>query len=251
MFAENRAYGYPHHLMLVFAHRGFHGRTRTENTLEAFHEAVAMGAGGIELDLRLSKDGEIVVVHDTNLHRIAGDAHRVNELSAEDLSKIPLRYGGSIVTFNEVTASIHAPIQLDVDIKESAVIEPLLRKLGTSASLRERVIVSSFQTKQLMQIRKAFPDVRTLQLLLRWPLPLRGEKLWNRVRRLNPWGIAFPLPMLNASRIAHLRTFGVVGAWDTRFTASEAHKALDLKLDFAIVHRIREASGLDERGNAK
>lgn len=236
--------------MLVFAHRGFHGRTRTENTLEAFHEAVDLGADGIELDLRLSKDGELVVVHDTNLHRIAGDSHRVEELTAEELSKIPLRYGGSIVTLNEVTASIHSPIQLDIDVKTPAAIGPLLRKLGTSASLRERVIVSSFQTKLLTQVRDAYPDVRILQLLLRWPLPLRGEKLWSKLRRLRPWGVAFPLVMLNKARILHLRSFGAVGAWDRRFTAAEARKAQELDLDFAIVHGVREAASLDERKNA-
>jgi len=234
--------------MLVFAHRGFHGRTRTENTLDAFREAVAQGADGIELDLRLSKDGELVVVHDKNLHRVAGDAHRVDELTADALSKIPLRHGGSIVTLNEVTASIHVPTQLDLEIKEKSVVGPLLRKLGTSAGLRERAIISSFHTSALAQVRAAHPDVRTLQLVLRWPLPLQGEKLWNRIRRLSPWGIAFPLAVLNESRVEHIRAFGRVGAWDSRHSAAEAHKALDLQLDLAIVHRIREAAGLDLSG---
>ncbi len=233
--------------MLVIAHRGFFGRTRTENTLEAFYEATALGAGGVELDLRLSKDCELVVVHDTNLHRIAGNANRVSELTAEELSRLSLRNGGSISTLNNVTASIHAPIQLDIEIKQRDVIEPLIRKLGTSAALRERTIVSSFHVATLMRIKDVHPDVRTLLLILRWPLPLRGDRLWRRVRELKPWGMAFPIIMLNRRRVAFLRKIGNVGAWDQRFTTVEARKARRLGLDLAIVHHVTIAAGLDEK----
>lgn len=236
--------------MLVFAHRGFHDRTCTENTLEAFEKATMLGADGIELDLRVSKDGELMVIHDTNLHRVAGDAHRVSELTAEELARIPLRHGGSILTLNDVTAAIHAPTILDLEIKHRDVVEPLIRKLNTSAGLRERVVISSFHASALSRIKKELPDVRTLLLVLRWPLPLRGKKLWARIRQLSPWGVAFPLRILTSRRVAHVRAFAHVGAWDQRHSLREARKARRLGLDAAVVHRVQEAAGLDERSEA-
>ena len=49
--------------MKVFAHRGYSGKY-PENTMEAFHGAFAAGADGIELDVQLSKDGQLVIIHD-------------------------------------------------------------------------------------------------------------------------------------------------------------------------------------------
>src|SRR4051794_38019687 len=54
-----------------FAHRGLHGPDVPENSLAAFEEAIALGAG-IECDVRLSGDGSAVVVHDSNLERSCG-----------------------------------------------------------------------------------------------------------------------------------------------------------------------------------
>jgi len=229
--------------MLVFAHRGIRGRLQTENTLGAFQAAVDLGADGVEFDLRLSKEGELVVVHDVNLSRIAGDARRVVELTAEELASVALRNGGSIMTLNAVTASIHAPTQLDIEIKHRDAVEPLIRKLATSAGLRERVVVSSFLAGALQRVKKAHPDVRTLLLIPRWPLPLRGTQLWRRIHRLSPTGVALPIRILNARRVHFLRQFGLVGGWDLQLTLAEAHKAKKLGLDIGILHHVSAAIG--------
>ena len=63
----------------AFAHRGLHGDGAEENTLEAFERACCAGYG-IELDVQLSRDGEVVVFHDDSLRRMTGDARRVDQL---------------------------------------------------------------------------------------------------------------------------------------------------------------------------
>lgn len=228
--------------MIVIGHRGVHGRTCSENTLGAFHEAMRQGADGIEFDLRISKDGELVVVHDANLHRVAGDAHRVIELSAAELSRVPLRHGGNIPTLQEITTHVHAPAIFDMEIKHRDAIAPLITKLKTSTGLRERTIISSFHASVLLRVRREVTDVRTLFLMMRWPLPLQGQRFWRRIERLRPWGVAFPLPVLNRRRIAHLRRLGLhVGTWDRRGTVREAQKARALDVDLAIVRHVKEA----------
>ena len=230
--------------MLILAHRGSHSRTQTENTIEAFQDAVAEGADGVELDLRVARDEEIVIVHDDNLHRVAGDAHAIKELTSDELSKIPLRNGGVIPTLNEVTAAIHAPTVLDLEVKDEDVARLLITKLKTSAALRGRTIVSSYHAGVLQDVKRECPDVRTLFLVARWPLPLQKKDLWKRFRELEPWGVAFPLVFMNARRVRYLRTLNVrAGAWDwhDRATRREAKKAVRLGLDFAILKHVAAA----------
>lgn len=229
--------------MLVLAHRGVHYRGLSENTIEAFEEGIRQGADGIEFDLRSSKDGELVIVHDANLHRVAGDAHRVGELTAGELAEIPLRQGGKIPTLHDVTSRIHAPALLDIEVKHPDALESLIVKLKTSAALRERTIVSSFNTHVIAGIRRDVSDVRTLLLMKRWPLPLHGRTFWQKVGSIAPWGVGLPLALLTTKRVRFLRAriHARVAGWDSRGAIREAQKARKLGVDAAIVKHVREA----------
>ncbi|MCC7357465.1 glycerophosphodiester phosphodiesterase [Candidatus Uhrbacteria bacterium] len=225
--------------MLVLGHRGFPHRQATENTLEAFQRSLALGADGIEFDVRVSRDGEMVLVHDVSLSRIAGDGHAAYELSADELARIPLRHGGRIQTLHDVTSHIHAPAILDMEIKDVEAANTLVRKLQTSQSLRERTIISSFHEEVLIQVQSALPDIRTLLLVSRWPLPLRGPAFWIRLGRLKPWAVGFPGRVLQTKRVQALREGGfAVAAWDLRGTMREAKWIKGLQVDVAIVKRV-------------
>ncbi len=227
--------------MLVLGHRGAPNRTASENTLEAFREALRQGADGIECDIRLSRDHELVLVHDSNLHRIAGDAHRVNELTATELAATPLRHGGSIPTLDNLITRLSSDSQIDLEIKQREAVNPLIQRLRLDADLCARVIVSAFFSSALEQVQRELPDVRTILLLKHWPLPLRRQRLWRRIQTLAPWGVAFPLPVLRSRRLRFLKQQGLqVGAWDIRGTRREARRMRELGLDIAIVRRVQE-----------
>jgi glycerophosphoryl diester phosphodiesterase len=72
-----------------FAHRGLHGAGRPENGLSAFRAAAAAGHG-IELDVRLSKDGVAVVFHDSTLDRLTGEVGAVADRNSGELSQLRL-----------------------------------------------------------------------------------------------------------------------------------------------------------------
>ena len=72
-----------------FAHRGLHDGGKAENSLSAFAAAKAAGYG-IELDVRLTKDGEMVVFHDSTLNRICGVEGRVADFTLDELRKFRL-----------------------------------------------------------------------------------------------------------------------------------------------------------------
>ena len=88
-----------------YAHRGLHNATRAENSLSAFKAAVEMGYG-IELDVRLSSDGELVVFHDDTLERVTDREGRVDAYTAKELSEMKLSdTGDGIPTFRSRSSS--------------------------------------------------------------------------------------------------------------------------------------------------
>ena len=106
-------------LGMNFAHRGLHARDRSipENSLPAF-ELAARSGYGIELDVQLSKDGEVVVFHDDTLDRVCGVHARVDELSWAELQELRLcgtEYG--IPLFSEVLAVVRGRTPLIVELK--------------------------------------------------------------------------------------------------------------------------------------
>ena len=97
-----------------FAHRGLHNRDKSvpENSLEAF-ELAAQAGYGMELDVQLSKDGQVVVFHDDTLERVCGVNARVDELSYEELKK--LRLCGTEHTIPLFSGFAHHPGQRAAD----------------------------------------------------------------------------------------------------------------------------------------
>ena len=130
-----------------FAHRGLHARDRSvpENSLEAFRLAVRAGYG-IELDVQLSRDGQVVVFHDDTLERVCGVQKRVEELSCAELRA--LRLCGSehgIPLLSEVLAAVRGGSPLIVELKSGKRWRELCEK--TYAMLedyRGEVCVESF-----------------------------------------------------------------------------------------------------------
>ncbi len=143
-----------------FAHRGLHGEGVAENSLSAFAAAVESGFG-IELDVRLTADGKMVVFHDDTLTRVAGIDKRVDSLSLAELRECRLSgTEDTVPTLKEVFALIDGRVPLLIEIKEDAgnsrVTETLVRELdGYSGPY----IVESFNPLSLKTFRRLRPDV--------------------------------------------------------------------------------------------
>ena len=143
-----------------FAHRGLHGEGRAENSLSAFSAAVDAGFG-IELDVRLSKDGVMVVFHDDTLTRVAGIDKRVDELTLAELKECRLLgTEDTVPTFREVLELIDGKVPLLIEIKEDAgnnrVTETLVGELEGYVG---PYIVESFNPLSLRTFRKFRRDV--------------------------------------------------------------------------------------------
>lgn len=102
-----------------FAHRGLHARDRgvIENSSTAFHAAVERGYG-IELDVQISADGEAMVFHDRLLDRLTDETGAIANLTADELSDIPLKGSSDTIrTLDEALAAIDGRVPVLVEIK--------------------------------------------------------------------------------------------------------------------------------------
>ena len=145
---------------IKYAHRGLHDSTRAENSLSAFAKAKEMGFG-IELDVRLSKDGELVVFHDNNLTRMAGIEGKVIDFTAEELSKMSLSgTSDGVPTFRQVLDLIDGAVPLIIEMKmggnECGVAEKLMEVIDGYTG---DYVVESFNPKALKIVRKKRPDI--------------------------------------------------------------------------------------------
>jgi len=142
-----------------YAHRGLHNGTRAENSLSAFRAAVDAGYG-IELDVRLSSDGELVVFHDDTLERVTDREGRVDSYTARELSEIRIcDTGDGIPTFREVLDLVDGRVPLLVELKEDAgkygVTEKAVEMLR---EYKGEYMIESFNPLALGRVRKLMPE---------------------------------------------------------------------------------------------
>lgn len=169
----------------VIAHRGFSGRA-PENTLAAVERAIDARADMVEIDVSLSRDGEVVVIHDETLERTTDGAGAVLDHDLADLRRLdagswfdPSFAGEKIPTLDEVLDRVRGRILLNVEIKTEAVAdvpaeataETLAGTIAGRVAERVRahqlvgqVIVSSFDPRALDQLRRVAPEIRRASL---------------------------------------------------------------------------------------
>lgn len=154
---------------MIYAHRGASGYA-PENTLEAFALAAKQGAHGIELDVHICKSGEIVVIHDETVDRVADGTGAVadmtlDELKALNVSKpIPGFAPTRIPTLEEVYELVYPTGMLvNVELKTGYVDYPgLVEKciaMADKMGMRDRVLYSSFNHRTLQEVKAIDPSL--------------------------------------------------------------------------------------------
>jgi glycerophosphoryl diester phosphodiesterase len=157
----------------VIAHRGFSGRA-PENTVAAIREAIAIGADMAEIDVTLTADERVVVIHDETLDRTTNGAGRVADHGFDEIRNLdagswfaPQFAGEKVPTLGEALDTTKGRILLNVEIKTEAVDRGISDKVA--AAIRDRgmadqVVVSSFSPTALEQMHAVAPEIRTAAL---------------------------------------------------------------------------------------
>lgn len=159
----------------VWAHRGAAGwdtQYAPENTLLAFEKAVAMGADGIELDVQLTKDGQLVIIHDETIQRVSDGDGWVKDMTLRELrqfsfSKTHPEYGFvAIPTLEEFFEMMQGNnLEMNIEFKNNVIfydeLEEKAAALAKKMRLAERIIYSSFNHYSVRKMKSLAPESRT------------------------------------------------------------------------------------------
>lgn len=211
---------------IVIAHRGGAGRA-PENTLPALTGAEALGAEAVELDVRLSRDGEVMVIHDPTIDRTTNGQGRVIDLGAAALERLdagarftmdggrtfPFRgLGIGIPRLDDVLAALPATPLL-IEIKEPAALQPTLGLVQRHAAADRCMIASSHHAGVALarggslRTGASTRDAVALLLSLHGPAQVAFDALC-----IPPRHYGFPLPMRLLVRRAR-RAGAVTHVW--------------------------------------
>ncbi len=163
----------------VYAHRGLHDAQKPENSLAAFRAAVEHGYG-MELDVHLTKDGTLAVIHDSLLARTTGKPGKIEDLTADDLNSCFLEgTTETIPTLPEVLALVDGKVPLIIEVKTdggnyAALTEAVCELLRSYGGL---YCLESFDPRAIHWLKKNRPDL------------LRGQLAENYFRTAStlPW----------------------------------------------------------------
>ncbi|WP_232699225.1 glycerophosphodiester phosphodiesterase [Brevibacillus daliensis] len=156
----------------IYAHRGASGQY-PENTFPAFHAAYLHGADGLEIDVQLTADGEIIVMHDTRLEHTTNGKGEVRDFTLHDIRRLnaatkhhlaiqPAKVPelSEVLLFAKTTG-----LKLIIELKNFIVPQPNLEEKLIRAiydfRLTSQVVISSFNFTSLLRIKEIDPKIRT------------------------------------------------------------------------------------------
>lgn len=168
----------------IIAHRGA-SNVAPENTLSAVQKALEFGADMIEIDVHLSKDGQLVVLHDETLERTTNGIGKVSDYTLDELKLLDAGSwfnkgfeGEEIPTLTETLELIDGRATCLIEIKWGDDPYPNIGKKVAeeiiNASAVDWTIVQSFESSYLTNIHKNYPQIHLGKLLIgswQWPIP--------------------------------------------------------------------------------
>jgi glycerophosphoryl diester phosphodiesterase len=213
---------------LTIGHRGLMG-VEPENTLRSFVAAEKAGLDVIELDLHLSKDGALVVMHDATVDRTTDGTGPIAERTLDELRALDAGSGERIPVFEEVLDAVSAPLQ--AEIKDVAAAQRLAEVL-VRRDLVERVEVISFHAEAVEEIARLVPGVRTALVASRYDAEVvdRAVRAGARTMSLNLRRLT--LETMERARQADLRVL----AWTVN-TPEQLRLAHAFGLDGVVTDR--------------
>lgn len=157
----------------LFAHRaGAH--EQDENTLEAFTKTYDQGLRGFETDIRMTKDGELVIFHDASLERITGQQGTIEEMTSAELRKITTKKGNPLLFLDELLVFLEDKpgvyLELEMKTNPKAYPQQLLEKycdqLYKAAMAKKpessTYLFTSFDKRPLQYIKARYPEADML-----------------------------------------------------------------------------------------
>ncbi|HUS30773.1 MAG TPA: glycerophosphodiester phosphodiesterase family protein [Kofleriaceae bacterium] len=199
----------------IIAHRGA-STDETENTIAAFKRAWDLGVEGVELDVRVSRDGQVIVMHDDNTKRLTGVDKLVAEQTLAELKKLELPKKQRIPTLREAMATIPPGRAMFVEIKTGIETVPAVAAaIRASWPSNTTIMLQGFDADTLVALATAVPDAPAYWTVdppldeANQPLPYPREVIDEAVRRKFA-GLALLAPSVDDNLLAAARDAGIL-----------------------------------------
>jgi len=231
-------------MITILGHRGF-SSAYPENTLIAFKKAIEAGADGVELDVWLTRDGKVIIMHDETIDRTSDMSGRQKEMTLEELRKADVGGGERIPTLEEVFEVLPEDAMVNVELKDREAAREVARLVKSNNP--ERVLVSSFDVEALREYRK---NDRQTKLGLLIDEEEKVSKLPSLKEELNLWSVNPPMeaiPLLGLEKTLQIlkwvRSLGLkVALWagdDELFYENDNLNELSGLFDIVITNDVR------------
>ena len=246
---------------MIVAHRGG-SLLAPENTLASFERGIAEKADAVEMDVHLSKDGELVIIHDPDLSRTTDGRGLVGDLPLAEIQKYnaAAKFGGGPVspqkvsTFQEVVSAINGRVGLQVEIKvrpdgsRYAGIEQKVVDVLRKANMIEKTVILSFDWPTLQDIKAIEPKLKTCALASTAYFKSVSDpaKAAQQVKALGADVMGVDKTYFSATLLTELRKQGIGGGAWTVNDPAEMKRFIAWNPDFLTSDRpdlLREALG--------
>jgi len=234
-----------------------------ENSLLAFRSALALGVDALELDLHLTADGEVVVLHDPTLERMSTGRGAVRDATLADLASVRLKTPEGAATAERVptlaqvldlvaqsSSELLPEIKLDAHRQRYDGIEEKVLALIRARGLLARTTIQAFQGDTIRRLRELEPAARTMLLVGRGDVGrdrARPAEAVRRARELGATDLGMNHRLIDADVVAAARAAGIrLSAWTVN-DENDIRRMIDLGVDLVMSDRPDLAKRLARR----
>ena len=158
--------------MLRIGHRGARAYA-PENTITSFKKALEIGVDSIELDVRKTKDNQLVVIHDDDVKRTTDGEGLVCELTLKEIKGFSAEGGEKVPTFEEALDFLDKKVKVFVELKEGGIEKQVLFAVH-ERGLEKNVVITSFLEDVLKKVREMDDKVETGLIYAKHKNPLKA-----------------------------------------------------------------------------
>ena len=157
--------------MLKVGHRGARAY-EPENTLRSFKKALELGVNAVELDVRMTKDGEIVVIHDAKVDRTTNGKGLVTQLTLKEIKQLKTEKDQKVPTLEEALDFLDKKVKVLIELKETG-LEAKVLKTVQKKGLENNVVIVSFLEDALRKVRELNEKVETGLIYVKHKNPVK------------------------------------------------------------------------------
>ncbi len=221
---------------LIIAHRGA-SEFEPEHTVKSYSRAIKDGADFIEIDLRMTKDGKLVALHDEDVSRTTNGKGKVENLSLNQIKKLRIEKNQKVLTLDEIIKKYRNSTKFYIETREGSkgnlVMEKKLIDMMKRYHLIEnqQVIIQSFSEKSLRQIRKLNTEVPIVQLIQTWDAKKLPKRIKEYKKYANAIGISSRTLTEKEVEMIHDEKMEVHTFFRLELEKKETKRMIELRVD--------------------